>query len=93
MIQCLGFVLVLVLVLVAVAVAVAVVVVVVVVVVACVVVVVVVVLVLVLVLVVPLSAPCSLLARSSPAPRVGQKSGLCWTPASGPKSPLKTNCG
>ena len=24
---------------------------------------------------------------------VGQKSGLCWTPPSGPKSPLKTNCG
>ena len=40
-----------------------------------------------LVLVVPLSAPCSLLARSSarssPAPRVGQKSGLCWTPLPG----------
>ena len=88
MIQCLGFVLVLVLVAVAVAVAVVVVVVV-----AGVVVVVVVVLVLVLVLVVPLSAPCSLLARSSPAPRVGQKSGLCWTPPSGPKSPLKKNCG
>ena len=58
-----------------------------------VVVVVVVVLVLVIVLVDPLSAPCSLLARSSPAPRVGQKSGLCWTPPSRPKSPLKTNCG
>ena len=24
---------------------------------------------------------------------VGQKSGLCWNPPSGPKSPLKTNCG
>ena len=24
---------------------------------------------------------------------VGQKPGLCWNPPSGPKSPLKTNCG